>query len=82
MKTTLVLRDDLVRKAKSRAALRGWTLSRYMEASLESSFLEENSATVGDWIHSLPETPADAAREVDTVLKSGDFDKIDAEMWS
>ena len=82
MKTTLILRDELVRKAKSRAALRGMTLSRYMETCLENSLLETEAASVGDWLQSLPEVPEGATEEVDAILRLGDFDRIDPEMWS
>ena len=34
MKTTLNIRDDLYRKAKARAALRGTSLGRFLEESL------------------------------------------------
>ncbi len=81
MKTTLILKDELVRRAKSRAALRGWTLSRYLERCLEKSLIEEDSASVGDWIDQLPPTPADAQKEVEAHLKEADFEQVDEEMW-
>lgn len=82
MKTTLILRDELVRKAKSRAALRGLTLSRYMETCLEKSLQEKESACVGDWLHTLPDVPDGAVEEVEAIIRSGDFDRIDPELWS
>lgn len=81
MKTTLVLKDDLVRKAKSRAALRGCTFSKYMELCLEKSFIEE-ACSVKDWLDELPEVSSLALREVDAVLDSAGFEKIDPEMWT
>ncbi len=81
MKTTLILKDELVRRAKSRAALRGWTLSRYLERCLEKGLGEEELASVGDWIDQLPQTPAHAQKEVDARLKEADFERVDEEMW-
>jgi len=81
MKTTLTLRDELVRKAKSRAALRGLTLSRYMEECLEKGLQETESSSVGDWLHTLPDTPDGSAEEVEAIIRSGDFEQIDPEMW-
>ncbi|MEX2605935.1 MAG: hypothetical protein WD708_01210 [Kiritimatiellia bacterium] len=82
MKTTLILKDDLVRKAKSKAALHGWTLSHYMEKCLEHSFEQPEPASVGTWLDSLPKVPSKAQREVETILAEADFQKIDPEMWS
>lgn len=77
------MRDDLVRRAKARAALRGQPLSRYMEESLERALKEDEKApaTVADWIHSLPEIPKSAARDLKTALADKDFREIDEEMW-
>jgi hypothetical protein len=48
-----------------------------------SSHLQINkSSVVGDWIHALPDTAPGAGKELDAVVESGDFDKIDEEMWS
>lgn len=81
MKTTLILKEELVRRAKSRAALRGWTLSHYMERCLEKSLEEEEIVSVNDWIDQLPQTPSQAQKEVDARLKEADFEQIDEEMW-
>jgi len=83
MKTTLILRDDLVRRAKSRAALRGQPLSRYVEESLEKSLKEDEGSTSGiaDWIDGLPAISPQAAKDLKQVLGHEDFRPIDAEMW-
>ncbi len=81
MKTTLILNDTIVRKAKARAALQGVSLSRYMEKSLEDSLKAREPGCVGDWIHSLPETPRGATKEISARIKEGAFDQIDPEMW-
>ena len=83
MKTTLIMRDELVRRAKARAALRGQPLSRYMEESLERALKEDEQApaTVGEWINSLPKISKAAARDINAVLAEKDFREIDEEMW-
>jgi len=83
MKTTLIMRDDLVRRAKARAALRGQPLSRYMEESLERALREDEQApvTVGEWIDSLPKVSKAAANDLKAVLAGPDFRVIDEEMW-
>ncbi|MEI2422746.1 DUF6364 family protein, partial [Arthrospira platensis SPKY2] len=83
MKTTLIMRDDLVRRAKARAALRGQPLSRYVEDSLERALREDESApaTVAQWIESLPRISKSAADDLKTAIASKDFRQIDEEMW-
>lgn len=83
MKTTLILRDDLVRRAKARAALRGQPLSRYMEECLQRALREDEQApaTVADWITKLPRIPTTALKELDASLADNEFRSIDAEMW-
>jgi hypothetical protein len=81
MKTTLILNDILVRRAKSQAALQGLTLSHFVEKCLANGLKQGMSPRVGDWIKKLPATPAGATREVDAVLKEAGFDDIDPEMW-
>lgn len=83
MKTTLNLRDDLVRQAKARAALRGQPLARYIEEGLEQRLRAEESGslTVKDWLDGLPKVPAAAARELDERFTAEDFRRVDAEMW-
>lgn len=83
MKTTLIMRDDLVRRAKARAALRGQPLSRYMEESLERALKEDEKApaTVTEWIDSLPKISKSAASDLKAALAEKDFREIDEEMW-
>ncbi|MDA3873441.1 MAG: hypothetical protein PF795_05735 [Kiritimatiellae bacterium] len=82
MKTTLILKDDLVRKAKSKAALHGWTLSHYMERCLERSFEQPEPESVGDWLDRLPKVPSKAHHEVNAIVEDADYQKVDPEMWS
>ncbi|MDX2108896.1 MAG: hypothetical protein SFY80_01510 [Verrucomicrobiota bacterium] len=83
MKTTLIMRDDLVRRAKARAALRGQPLSRYMEESLERALKEDEQAsvTIADWITTLPRVSKTAANDLNTALADKDCRTIDAGMW-
>lgn len=83
MKTTLIMRDDLVRRAKARAALRGQPLSRYMEESLERALKqdEQSSGTVADWIATLPKISKTATNDLNTALAEKNFRPIDEEMW-
>lgn len=81
MKTTLILNDTLVRKAKSRAALEGRTLSRFMEMCLEKELKTSRPERVGDWLHSLPKTPKSAQQDVEARIRAGGFDEIDGDMW-
>lgn len=83
MKTTLNLRDDLVRRAKSRAALRGQPLARYIEEGLEQRLNEDEARaeTAGSWLDTLPKIPPAATREFDEIINSDEFRQIDSEMW-
>ncbi len=83
MKTTLILSDKLVRRAKARAALRGQPLSRYVEESLERSLNEdEDSATsIEEWVDKLPRLSKQVCEELKIVLENDDFRSIDPAMW-
>jgi hypothetical protein len=83
MKTTLNLRDDLVRRAKARAALRGQPLARYVEEGLERCLLQDEarSTHAAAWIDKLPGVPAAAAMELEQKFSSTTFRQIDPEMW-
>ncbi len=83
MKTTLILRDDLVRRAKARAALCGQPMSRFVEESLERALrtADTKAATAGSWLDELPRGSRAAAREARALFERDDFREIDAEMW-
>lgn len=83
MKTTLIMREDLVRRAKSRAALRGQPLSRYVEESLERTLKEDEQApaTVAEWISLLPKISKTALKDLNAALADNEFRQIDEEMW-
>ena len=83
MKTTVNLKGDLLRRAKSRAALRGQPLARYMEECLEQRLEQDESqaGSLGQWIDSLPKVSAAAVADLEKTLASEDFRQMDEEMW-
>lgn len=83
MKTTLNLRDDVLRRAKARAALRGQPLARYIEEGLEQRLQKEESQPIdmGDWLSSLPKVSAAGAKDLDSAIVADDFREIDEAMW-
>lgn len=83
MKTTISIRDDLLRRLKARAALRGQSLSRYMEETLARSLREddEHDQSVAGWVEDLPPVSPEAIKEFESALVSDDFRPIDPEMW-
>jgi len=83
VKTTLILRDDLVRRAKSRAALAGIPLSRFVEESLAASLAvaEGDGRSVAAWARDLPDVSSEALGELNATLASPDFRSLDREMW-
>ena len=82
MKTTLILPDQLMRQVKSRAALEGCSLSKYVERCLEQSLENDRTPQVENWLSLLPELPPQALREVEQTLNDSGFDQIDPEMWA
>ena len=83
MKTTIDVRDDVLRRAKARAALRGEPLSRFIEVSLERALRDEepDSSSWADWALSLPPVPSKSIVELNETLRDADFRPIDPEMW-
>lgn len=83
MKTTINLKDDVVRRLKSRAALRGQSLSKFMEDSLEQKLVQDESTgdSVAEWIETLPVVSRSAAEEVDERIEQAAFNKIDPELF-
>lgn len=83
MKTPLILRDDVVRQAKSKAALRGQPLSKYVEETLEREFKNNKieSTKAGDWLRTLPRLSEAAKMELSVALNDKELRTIDKEMW-
>lgn len=83
MKTTIEVRDDVLRRAKARAALRGEPLSRFIEVSIERALTEEepDSSSWADWALSLPPVSSKSIVELNEALSGPGFRPIDPEMW-
>ena len=83
MKTTLNIRDGLYRKAKARAALRGMSLGRFLEESLERMLRNSPDEEVSwsDWAAALPEISKKAAQDLINALDSPGFRLVEPEMW-
>ena len=83
MKTTIRIRDDLLRRLKARAALRGQSMREFMEERLEKALLEDEAVgvTTKDFLAGLPEVPREAVEALEQELKHGGFREIEPEMW-
>ena len=83
MKTTINLQDDILRRAKARAALRGQPLSHYMEECLEQKLAHDESldGTLKEWINSLPKVSPDAISDFEKNISGDDFRAIEDNMW-
>ena len=85
MKTTLIVRDELYRRAKAQAALEGIPLGRLMEESLEHRIRRfQARLPLREWLKTLPKIPKDGLDGLDDLKKiidSPDFRKVDPEMW-
>ena len=83
MKTTINLKDDVLRRAKSRAALRGQPLAQYMEECLEQKLAHDESmdGTLKEWISSLPKVSPDAIGDLEKNILGDDFRLIEEDMW-
>ena len=83
MKTTINLKDDVLRRAKSQAALRGQPLAQYMEECLEQKLAQDESldGTLKEWINSLPKVSTDAISDFEKNISGDDFRAIEEDMW-
>lgn len=82
MKTTVVLKDDVFRRAKSRAALLGIPLSLYLEECLEASLEEaEPVSSLSEWVRSLPTVSKAASKDLKAALSAKDFRPVEPGMW-
>ena len=83
MKTTINLQDDILRRAKARAALRGQPLAHYMEECLEQKLSHDESldGTLKEWINSLPKVSPDAISDLEKNISGEDFRAIEEDMW-
>ena len=84
VKTTLNIQDELYRRAKSKAALMGIPLGRFLERSLERTLNEDpknSSGSWSEWATRLPEVPQEDLEQLNAVIGAPDFRAIDKDMW-
>jgi hypothetical protein len=82
VKTTLIVRDELYRRAKAQAALEGIPLGRLMEESLEHRIRKSQARIpLREWLKTLPKIPKDGLDDLKKIIDSPDFRKVDPEMW-
>ncbi len=83
MKTTLNIREDLFRRAKAHAALKGITLGRFLEESLEHTLNDTGSKEISwsDWAKHLPSVSLEASNELKTALQLTELRAVDGDMW-
>ena len=79
MKTTIHLKDDVARRLKSRAALRGQSLSKFMEETLEQKLAQDESTghSLLEWVETLPVIPESIAKEIEETIAEAPFSKAD-----
>jgi hypothetical protein len=83
VKTTVNIRDDVLRRAKARAALLGQPLSRFLETSLEKALREHepDGDSWAQWATQLPALSQEACEDLSAAFRAPDFRSIDPEMW-
>ncbi|MEM1201879.1 MAG: hypothetical protein AAGN66_01470 [Acidobacteriota bacterium] len=82
MKTTLEIPDDVFRRSKAAAAMRGESLKDFVTESLRvrlAQGLSEESPVPG-WRRVFGQADPDEIAEVDGIL-AGEFDSIDPDSW-
>jgi hypothetical protein len=81
MKTTVELQDDLFRRAKAAAAMRGETLKVFISTALEARLVSvATHLPRSGWRRAFGRATEEQVAEVDAALV-GEFDKIDFEAW-
>lgn len=81
MKTTLTLPDEVFRRAKARAALRGQTFGKFLEQTLQKTLAASEEQGSGDWLLSLPKLPRGATSDLQRIMEASDFRTVDRAMW-
>jgi len=82
VKTTLEIPDTLFRKAKATAAQEGRSMKEYVVEALAEKL--EGTGKKRGWRSVFGKLSAEgkkAAREVDAIIKTSDFNKVDPEAW-
>jgi hypothetical protein len=82
VKTTLEIPDPLFRKAKATAAQEGRSMKEYVVEALTEKL--EGTGRKRGWrsvFGKLSPEAKKAAREVEAIIKTADFNKVDPEVW-
>lgn len=82
MKTTLEIPDELYRRSKSTAALRGETLKEFVNTALEAHLrkvAQPTSENVG-WRRVFGRASSDQVGEVDRFVRE-EFERVDVDEW-
>ena len=82
MKTTIEIPDDVFRRSKAAAALRGESLKEYVTASLRARLRSEGEAESAEsgWRRVFGRAQADQIAEVDAILDE-EFTTVDPDSW-
>jgi len=82
MKTTIELDDELFRRTKAEAALRGQTLKGFFDAALREYLRETPArhAAARGWRSVFGQAEGDDVARVDAVVCK-EFERIDPEAW-
>lgn len=83
MKTTIELDDELFRRTKAQAALRGQTLKAFFDAALRDYLgdLAASSVESRGWRRVFGTAAAADIEEVDAVIRE-EFQRVDLEGWT
>jgi len=84
MKTTVNIKDELLRRAKSQAALRGQSFGGFLEGALTRALEEGVHAdrSMAEWARALPVVSEEAVVELNAVFVNPAFRLVEQEMWA
>lgn len=82
MKTTLEIPDEVFRKSKAAAAMRGESLKDFVTESLRGRLAEtsSNEPAVSGWRRVFGQAKPDEVAEVDEIVAE-EFETVDPEAW-
>lgn len=82
MKTTLDIPDDLMRRAKATAALKGQSLKDFVTVALKEKLARKQEVLEAErgWRMAFGKVSRKHVREVDALIRE-EFSKIDPEEW-
>lgn len=81
VKTTLEIPDQLFRRTKATAALRGESLKDFVTAALGAYLESESTPSISaGWRSVFGKAPQGATAEVDQILED-EFERVDPDTW-